>query len=92
MDGNTVILILIKQKVLGSTVQLFFPCEFISAFRESRFSSPGSLSLGVNDGCATPGCEASREQTVHKCNCLQEESSCVQKSALTEGAVRVGRL
>lgn len=64
----------------------------MSAFRESRFSSPGSLSLGMNDGCATPGCEARREQTVHKRNCLQEESSCVQKSVLTERAGRVGRL
>lgn len=60
------------------------------AFRESNFSSPGSLFLGVNDGCAAAGCKASREQTVRKCNCLQESSSCVQQSALTEEAGRQG--
>lgn len=60
------------------------------AFRKSRFFSPGSLFLRVNDGCAASGCKASREQTVHKCNCLQESSSCVQQSALIEGAGRQG--
>lgn len=64
------------------------PCEFIRAFRESHFSSPDSLFLGMNDGCAAAGCKVSREQTVHNCNCLQESSSCVQQSALIEEAGR----
>lgn len=62
----------------------------MGAFGESRFSSPGSLFLGMNDGCAAASYKASREQTVHKCNCLQESSSCVQQSALLEEAGRQG--
>lgn len=60
------------------------------ALGESHFSSPGSLFLRVNDGCAAADCKASREQTVHKCDGLQENSPCVQQSALIEEAGRQG--